>query len=340
MLSRAIMGGRKAENNPVKIIERCRKENRPVFVAGPMVRYSKLPFRQLVRQYNADIVYTPMILAREFVRNGNARMSDFSTNWQDSSLILQIGANNVTDLVRMCEMVRPFVDGVGLNCGCPIKDQVREGIGAALMSKKDLVADMIRTVKEKFGDSLPVEIKIRIHKDINETVEFVRCAEDAGVDFITVHGRTQNTKSSVPADLDKIRIIKEHARVPIISNGDCRSLEDAYRIYKKTGCNGVMAVRGVLYNPAMFAGYQKTPWGCVELFWDYFTSYGLPFRLAQHHLSCMLEGQIPKALHIELNETNSMVEMVDFFDNYFELRRRGDKNFGQRIGLSYRKVEK
>ncbi|VEU20186.1 DEKNAAC100914 [Brettanomyces naardenensis] len=286
--------------------------------------------------YKADIVYSPMILAREFVRHENARMSDFSTSETDRPLILQIGANNVTDLLRMCEMVQPYVDGIGLNCGCPIKDQVREGIGAALMSKKDLVADMISAVKKKFGDKLTMEIKIRVHPDVNETLEFVKCAEDAGVDFITVHGRTKDTRSSVACDFEKIKLVKQHARVPIVANGDCRSLEDAYRIAKLTGCDGVMAVRGVLYNPGMFAGHVKTPWGAVERFWDLSTNYGLPFRLIQHHLSCMLDGQLLKELHIQLNEANSLAELLDFFDEKFILKRQGEEGFGEAIDVPYR----
>lgn len=330
---------RNPEDNPMSIIARCKKEQRPVFVAGPMVRYSKLPFRELVRHYKTDIVYTPMILAREFVRHENARISDFTTNADDRPLILQVGANNVTDLLRMCEMVHPYVDGIGLNCGCPIKEQVREGIGAALMSKKELVADMVRAVKQKYGEHLVMEVKIRVHADITETKEFVKCVEAAGVDFITVHGRTKNTRSSVPANFDKIKAVKEIATVPIIANGDCRSLEDAHRICKYTGCDGVMAVRGVLYNPAMFAGFKDTPWGAVERFLDMSSAYGLPFRLIQHHISCMLESQTSKKLHIGLNETTCFAEMLDFLDENFVLKRNGDAGFGSAVDIPYKDAE-
>ncbi|KAG7712585.1 hypothetical protein KL930_001029 [Ogataea haglerorum] len=327
---------RNPEDSPLAVIERCRRENRPVFVAGPMVRYSKLPFRELVRDYKVDIVYSPMILAREFVRNHNARASDFSTNHRDRPLIVQIGANNVTDLLRMIEMIHPYVDGVGLNCGCPIKDQVREGIGAALMSKKELVAEMVRAVKEKYGSEIVIETKIRVHSDIQETVEFVKLVEAAGVDFITVHGRTKNTRSSEPCDFDKIKTIKETVSVPVIANGDCRSLEDAYRIARDTGCDGVMAARGILNNPAMFAGYERAPWGAIEKFWNLSTAYGLPFRLIQHHLGCMLVGQISKQLQNELNSKSSLLELMDWFDANFELKRPTDTGFGTVVAVQYR----
>lgn len=327
---------RNLEHNPLKIFEKCRAQGRPVYIAGPMVRYSKLPFRQTMRHYNVDIVYTPMILAREFVRNSNARLSDFSTNIQDRSLILQVGVNNVTDLLRMVEMVKPFVDGIGLNCGCPIKEQVREGIGAALMSKPDLVASMVRAVKDRYGDGVCIETKIRVHDDVQETIAFAKQVEEAGVDFITVHGRTRTTRSSVPVDLEKIRLVKEAVSVPVVANGDCFSFADIEKIANHTGCDGVMAVRGILENPALFANYEKCPWSAVERFWHYATAYGLPFRLTQHHLACMLEGQIERRLLIQLNETDSLVKLLDFFDTHFDLKREGQQGFATRTAVPFK----
>ncbi|CCH46121.1 tRNA-dihydrouridine synthase [Wickerhamomyces ciferrii] len=327
---------RNPENNPIRIIERCRKEGRPVFIAGPMVRYSKLPFRSLVREYNTDLVYSPMILAREFVRNEFARLSDFTTNNYDTPLIVQVGTNNVTDLLRFVEMIHPFVDGIGINCGCPIKEQIREGIGAALMSEPDLVSDMVYAVKQKYGDKVCIETKIRIHPDLNETVKFVQKVEKAGVDFITVHGRTKTTRSSQPANFEAIKLMNESVSVPVIANGDCFSLNDAYEIVKKTKVDGVMAVRGILDNPALFAGYEKAPWGCIEKFWEYSTSYGLTYRLLQHHLSCMLDGRIPKELYKEMMDIKTLAQLIDFFDNNFILKRSNEEGFGTGIEIPFK----
>lgn len=319
---------RLAEHNPLRIIKNAKsKLGRPAFIAGPMVRYSKLPFRELVRHYNTDIVYTPMILAREFVRNDVARASDFTTNPADRLVIVQVGCNNVEDLLKFVEMIHPYVDGIGLNCGCPIKEQVREGIGAALMSEPELVSSMVKAVKQKYGDKICIETKIRIHPDIKETLKFVKMVEESGVDFITVHGRTKNTRSSVPVNLDAIKAVKEAVLVPVVANGDCFSLQDAYDIAEYTGVDGVMAVRGILANPALFAGYKSAPWSAVERFWDLATSYGLPFRIIQHHLSQMLEKKIPKKVLKEMNETTLLVDMIDWFDANFILRRKGDANF-------------
>lgn len=303
-----------------------------------MVRYSKLPFRELCRHFNADIVYTPMILAREFVRNDVARYSDFTTNESDQCVVVQVGVNNVEDLLKFVEMIHPYVDGIGLNCGCPIKEQVREGIGAALMLEPDLVAEMVRAVKEKYGSSITIETKIRIHKDINETIAFVKKVELAGVDYITVHGRTKTTRSSQPANWDAIKIIKDTVSCPVVANGDCFSVEDAQNIADLTGVDGVMSARGALANPAMFAGYNKTPWMAIERFWDLATSYGLPFRIIQHHLSQMLDGVVSRKLVKEMNESGSLVEMIDWFDSHFVLKRKGDDGFATAVDPPFRMV--
>ena len=322
--------------NPLNVIKKCKEKGKPVFVAGPMVRYSKLPFRQLVRHFDADLVYSPMILAREFVRNDIARFSDFSTNDNDKSLIVQVGANNEEDLLKFVEMIHPFTDGIGLNCGCPIKEQVKEGIGAALMTEPDLVANMVKAVKSKYGSKVVLDCKIRIHGDINQTIAFVKKVEASGVDFITVHGRTKTTRSSIPANFEAIKTIKLIATVPVIANGDCFSYEDAFSISEFTGCDGVMAVRGILSNPAIFAGYKNTPWKAIELFLHYAISFGLPFRITQHHLSEMLDGVLPRSTLKEMNLHDNLIDTIDWFDTNFHVKRLGDEEFATGIEVPYR----
>lgn len=332
----------KPENDPLHIIKtRKVTHGRPATIAGPMVRYSKLPFRQLCRQYDADIVYSPMILAREYVRNGNARLADFSTNDDDTPLIVQVGVNNVADLLKFVEMVAPYCDGIGINCGCPIKEQVREGIGCALIYNAELLCAMVSAVKSKYGDSLRLETKIRIHDDYEQTVSLCKSLCDAGVDWITIHGRTRTTRSSQPVNLDAIKHIVEkiqEKRVPVVANGDCFKLSDVAEIAAYTKVDGVMAVRGLLANPALFSGHETCPWSCIEQFWYYTIEYGgLPYQLLQHHLYCMLENMsLERNLLKEMMTVKSTGELLDWFDKTFIFKRFGDSGWAQGSTIPYR----
>jgi len=139
---------------------------RPLYIAAPMVRYSKLPFRALVRDYAVDLTFTPMLVAKEFTRSHAARYTDFSTNVHDRPLIVQFAAKDAVTLARAAEMVYPYVDGVDLNCGCPQTWACQEGIGAGLMKNPEAVRDMVRGVKARLGSEFCVSTKIRIHSDL------------------------------------------------------------------------------------------------------------------------------------------------------------------------------
>jgi len=333
-------------NDPLQIIKsRKHTHGRPATIAGPMVRYSKLPFRQTCRDYNIDIVYTPMMLAREFVRNAQARRSDFSTNETDAPTIIQVGVNNVTDLLRFIEMAAPYVDGVGINCGCPIKEQLREGIGCALIYNEELLVEMVKAVKEKYGDTLRLETKIRIHEKRTPERTLRMCKQlcEVGVDWITVHGRLRTTRSSEPVDLDAIKYIVDGLKeydVPIVANGDCFTVKDMEHIAEYTGADGVMSARGVLSNPALFAGFDICPWGCVEKFVHYCIEFGgLPFQLVQHHIFCMFENMKVNKNHMKtLMMTKNMFELLDWLDSVFDMRRPDDKEFGERVEIPYVEV--
>lgn len=113
-----------------------------------------------------------------------------------------------------------------------------------------------------------------VHRD-SETKRFIDIVTAAGVDWITIHGRTRNQRSSTPPDLAAIKTLKSHATVPILANGDVYTLKGAHHLADETGCDGVMAARGLLENPTLFAGFDKTPPEAVGRFIAYAAESGL-----------------------------------------------------------------
>ncbi|ORX45289.1 FMN-linked oxidoreductase [Hesseltinella vesiculosa] len=282
-----------------------------------MVRYSKLPFRELLRKYEVDIVYTPMMLADVFKNSHFARDSDFSTNDRDDPVVVQFAANNGADLADAAEIVSPFAGAIDLNCGCPQRWAIQEKIGSFLMSDPERVRDMIRTVKGRVD--IPCSIKIRVHPDLRKTYEFVKRAEAVGVDFLTVHGRTRSQKSTEPVNFEGIKLVKESIQVPVIANGGIFNLDDVNEMYERTGVDGVMSARGLLQNPAFFAGHQDTPWECIEEYVRLGLAYGSTPFIFHHHLMFMFENIMSTAEKKSFNSLSSIPSILDHLEEHWGL---------------------
>nr|XP_047146872.1 tRNA-dihydrouridine(20a/20b) synthase [NAD(P)+]-like isoform X3 [Hydra vulgaris] len=276
-----------------------------VYVCAPMVRYSKQPFRHLVRRYNCDLAYTPMIMADSFIKSIEARDSDFTTNKDDRPLVVQFAANNAEDLALAAEIIYPWA--------------MAEGYGAQLISKPELINDMIKQTRQRLPQDFSCEIKIRIHSDIRKTVDLCQKAEHAGVSWITVHGRLPSQRNE-PVNYDAIKTIKDSLQIPVVANGDIKNKEDAWDVVKKTGVNGVMAAQGMLNNPAMYAGYEVTPLQCVKDWVNIALSLGTPFVTFHHHLIFMLDKWLSnKGEKMLFNNLSSVAAVLDFLEDRYDI---------------------
>lgn len=286
-------------------------------ICAPMVRYSKQAFRMLVRRYSVDVAYTPMIISDSFVKSQKARDAEFTTGPGDRPLIVQFAANNATDLANASELVYAYADGVDLNCGCPQRWAMAEGYGAHLLSDPELVRDMVHQTRNRLSDpDFTVSVKIRICEDLRKTVDMCQKLEAARVSFVTVHGRTKDQRSE-PVNLEAIRNVKDALRIPVVANGDVTSLQEADRVYRATGTNGVMAARGLLENPAMFQGAEHTPASCVRDWLRLSAQLGCPLAQFHHHLMFMLEHVLPRSEKRVFNALTSSSAVVDYLrDSY------------------------
>ncbi|CAO3642404.1 unnamed protein product [Mucor hiemalis] len=267
-------------------------------VCAPMVRYSKLAFRELVRKYNTDIVYTPMILADVFKNSEFARSSDFSTNYKDDPVVVQFAAHN--GAILLTQLSSLLLMPVALWA-------YQERIGAYLMQDPENVRDMIRTVKGRVN--IPCSIKIRVHPNLKTTYQFVKRAEFVGVDFLTVHGRTRHQKNTEPVNFEGIKLVKESVSMPVIANGSIFSTKDVNEMYEKTGVDGVMSARG----------YETTPWECIEEYVRLALGYGTNSFIFHHHLMYMFEDVMSNAERKTFNTLSSIPAILDHLEENWGL---------------------
>ncbi|PWN50875.1 FMN-linked oxidoreductase [Violaceomyces palustris] len=257
------------------------------------------------------------------------------------ALVCQFASKDGITLADAAELVANSVDAVDLNCGCPQTWAYTEEIGSYLLRKPEIVRDMVRSVKARLGESYCVSVKIRVDSDLRLTDQLVRTALHAGASLLTIHGRTRHQASSHPVNLDAIKFAVDAANacglrtawgssgggasafadggsggyVPCVANGDVWSLDEAIEWRSRTGTRGAMSARGLLANPALFAGYEKTPPEAVALFTQLATSWGMVSALSHRHLAYMLESSFTRRSdQIYFNSLGSMASITDYLE--------------------------
>ncbi|VDM35923.1 unnamed protein product [Hydatigera taeniaeformis] len=160
--------------------------------------------------------------------------------------------------------------------------------------------------------------------NVQLTTELVRRAACMGVDWVTVHGRTPSQHSNDPARWhDVAQIIAARvphhthtaAPLPIFLNGDVKTLDDAFRAYQISGCQGVMAARGLLQDPALFEQNRpQDPWNLYREWLDLCQEYSasLPFSSIHRHAYWILEKHIGKKGREMLHKIDNMANLCDF----------------------------
>ena len=147
----------------------------------------------------------------------------------------------------------------------------------------------------------------------------VRQLENAGCSYITVHARTALERHD-PIHADQLKVIKETIKqIPVVANGDVFTLEDCSRLKEETGINAFMSARGLLQNPALFAGYKTTPIECIKEWVKISLEHGTNFVYFHQVLMDMLENVLTKSDRRIFNTLLTTSAVIDFLNqNVFE----------------------
>lgn len=222
-------------------------------ILAPMAGVTTSSYREICLEHHAGLVCTEMISDKGLAYDNAKTLKMVEIKDTEHPISMQIfGADykTITESSKRLVSISP-IDILDVNMGCPVNKVVKSGAGSALMKEPLKIYDIVKSLKENIN--IPVTIKIRAgwdHFSIN-CDEVARLATKAGVDAITVHGRTRSQLYNGVANLDYIKMVKDATDVPVIGNGDIKDIESARKMFE-TGVDGIMIGRASMGNPFIF----------------------------------------------------------------------------------------
>ncbi|WP_405653323.1 tRNA dihydrouridine synthase DusB [Streptomyces sp. RK9] len=248
---------------------------RPPVVLAPMAGITNAPFRTLCREFAEGVGWgsggrppesaasggkglfvSEMITTRALVERNEKTMQLIHFDASETPRSIQLYGVDPATVGKAVRMIaeEDLADHIDLNFGCPVPKVTRKGGGSALPYKRPLLRAILKEAVSGAGD-LPVTMKMRkgIDDDHITFLDAGRIAVEEGVTAIALHGRTAAQHYGGTADWDAIARLKEHVpEIPVLGNGDIWSADDAVRMMRETGCDGVVVGRGCLGRPWLF----------------------------------------------------------------------------------------
>lgn len=304
-------------------------------VAAPLAGISNPVYRQIAHDYGAGLTVSEMI-SDKALHYQNAKTFDMCRTFPtEHPVSLQLFGS---DPITMGEASRYLTehtdcDIIDINMGCPVTKVLKAHSGSWLLNHPDLAYDIVRTVKD--NTDRPVTVKIRAGWDKEHIVcdTFAKKMEEAGADAIAVHGRTRSQLYTGVSNNQYIKMVKDAVRIPVIGNGDIRTVEDVHRMYAETGCDAIMIGRGLMGRPFFIQEiladekglpYQEPSYEeRIDLCYDYaqklcayeeeYTGIHMMRSMAGWYLSGMPYAAQCKA---QLTTVNCLQDMLDILNAY------------------------
>lgn len=225
-------------------------KNKVVF--APMAGVSNISFRTIIKEMGAGLIYSEMISTMGIKYGSQKTIDLINFNETERPISIQIFGNDVDSFVEAAKYIEDnyHPDIIDINMGCPVpKIALKSQAGSALLKNPDKIYEIVKKVVE--NTNTPISVKIRSGWDENSinAVEVAQKIEQAGASLIAIHARTRSQGYSGKANWDIIKQVKENVSIPVIGNGDIKTIYDAKKMLDETKCDAIMIGRATLGNP-------------------------------------------------------------------------------------------
>jgi tRNA-dihydrouridine synthase B len=226
------------------------------FILAPMAGVSQMPFRVLAIEMGAALAPTELVSAKglfyESTRTKSYLVHDALV---ERPFCVQLFGGEAESMALASEKaVAMGADIIDINMGCPVKKVTKINAGSALLCDLSRACLIVKSMLKHTNYAVPITAKIRSGWDSHSLnfLEVAKALQDSGVSAISFHARTRAQGYSGLANWDHIALLKSHLSIPVIGNGDVKTVDDAKKMLRKTGCDGVMVGRAALGNPFIF----------------------------------------------------------------------------------------
>lgn len=232
---------------------------------APMAGVTDKPFRRLCSEWGAGLTVSEMVISQGHLQQHPRTLQKIDYQGETGLRSVQILGTDPEQMAAAarlnCERGAQIID---INMGCPAKKVCSVAAGSALMRDEVRVEKILRAVVEAVD--VPVTLKIRTGWDLanRNAVNVARIAEQAGIQALTVHGRSRACKFEGQAEYDTIRAVKQAVAMPVIANGDIDSAEKVRQVLDYTGADAVMIGRAAQGRPWIFRDIQAKLSGDVH----------------------------------------------------------------------------
>jgi len=225
------------------------------YLLSPLAGFTNLPFRRICRELGGlSLGTTDLVSARGLIEGSQKTLQLVATCPEDKPFAVQIFGGEPDVMRDAAQLLEGRgVDSIDINMGCPVNRITKGGAGSAMMCRPTDTIDLVRTVVDAV--KIPVTVKMRLGWDETQITApaFAREFEQVGVAAIAIHGRTRAQGFSGTVSRDGIRqVVEAVEKIPVIGNGDIRTVADAETMFRETGCDGISIGRGALANPWIF----------------------------------------------------------------------------------------
>ncbi|MGB7876977.1 MAG: tRNA-dihydrouridine synthase family protein [Anaerolineales bacterium] len=226
-------------------------------ILSPMDGVSDWPFRSLCRREGSAMSYTEFVRAEDVLEGRKSVFKKLTYDESERPVAFQIYGDDPDEILEAALRIRELEpDTIDLNMGCPAKSVANRGAGVGMMRTPLKIARTLRKLTAALD--IPVTGKMRLGWTDCQTYKLVaRIVEGEGGALIALHGRTKEQGYGGTADWDAIAKIKAAVKIPVIGNGDVRTVADIKRMQDYTGCEAVMIGREAMANPWIFSGRDR-----------------------------------------------------------------------------------